>query len=166
MLSAAAETLSDFPNAQITIAGYLPEQHRSWFESQLNSLLESIRNRVEYLGSPATREEKFQILQSFDVLCVPTDYREPKGLYVLEAGLVGVPALLPNHGAFPELVNRLDCGLLFDSSDSGSLANELRRVLSGDIPSSPDLPNRVRDKFGMQATGPLIMDAIESFRAG
>ena len=51
-------------------------------------------------------------LQSLDVLSVPTTYREPKGLYVLEAWANGVPVVQPRHGSFPELMEAAGGGLL------------------------------------------------------
>ena len=35
---------------------------------------------------------------------MPTDYREPKGLTILEAWANGVPVVQPGHGSFPELI--------------------------------------------------------------
>ena len=62
---------------------------------------------------------------SFDWLCVPTDYHEPKGLYVLEAALTGVPSILPSHGAFPERVASLGSGTLYDATAADSLVKSL-----------------------------------------
>ena len=42
-----------------------------------------------------------RFLQTIDVLSVPTTYREPKGLYVLEALANGVPVVQPATAPFP-----------------------------------------------------------------
>src|SRR5437016_13208402 len=60
---------------------------------------------------------KVRFLQSLDVLSVPTTYREPKGLYVLEALANGVPVVQPRHGSFPELLERTGGGLLVNPND-------------------------------------------------
>ena len=65
--------------------------------------------------SIATRKARF--LSSIDVLSVPSGYHEPKGLYLLEAMAVGVPAVQPNHGAFPEMLGRTGGGLLVEPND-------------------------------------------------
>ncbi len=44
------------------------------------------------------------------MLSVPTTYRDPKGLFVLESLAAGVPAAQPRHGAFPEMLERLGGG--------------------------------------------------------
>jgi glycosyltransferase involved in cell wall biosynthesis len=99
--------------------------------------LETLQNRVagwkrpeafEYLGE-LTREEKIAFLQSLDVMSLPTVYRESKGLPVLEAWANAVGVVLPNHGAFPELVEQTGGGLLHEPLDPVALAAQLRRLL-------------------------------------
>ena len=51
-------------------------------------------------------------LQSLDLFSVPTDYRDPKGLFVLESLAAGVPVIQPDHGAFGELLESTGGGLL------------------------------------------------------
>ena len=58
-----------------------------------------------------------RFLQGLDVLSVPTTYREPKGLYVLEALANGVPVVQPRHGSFPELIEATGGGLLVNPDD-------------------------------------------------
>jgi glycosyltransferase involved in cell wall biosynthesis len=63
------------------------------------------------------------------VLSVPTTYREPKGLYVLEALAAGVPVVQPAHGAFPELLAATGGGRLVAPEKSGELAETLAELL-------------------------------------
>ena len=65
-----------------------------------------------------------------DVLSVPTTYREPKGLYVLEALANGVPVVQPRHGSFPELIEATGGGLLVPPGDAHALASALRQFWS------------------------------------
>jgi glycosyltransferase involved in cell wall biosynthesis len=60
---------------------------------------------------------------------VPTVYREPKGLYVLEALANGVPVVQPEHGAFPELLAG-GGGILFPPGDVVGLAKALAALLT------------------------------------
>jgi glycosyltransferase involved in cell wall biosynthesis len=60
---------------------------------------------------------------------VPTTYREPKGLYILEALANGVPVVQPEHGSFPELVKATGGGLLVRPDDPADLARGLERLL-------------------------------------
>ncbi|MCP4787265.1 MAG: glycosyltransferase family 4 protein [Fuerstiella sp.] len=162
LLAAATEILPDLPHAEIAIAGYLPDQHRRWFHRLLQKAQQRLPNRIHWLGSPDERPDKFRIISSFDVLCVPTEYNEPKGLYVLEAGLCGVPALLPAHGAFPEMIAAVKHGATYDRADTTGLSLALRSVVSAGRQPASDLPDRVKERFGMAATGPSLVEAITS----
>jgi glycosyltransferase involved in cell wall biosynthesis len=56
-------------------------------------------------------------------------YREPKGLYVLEAWANGVPVVQPRHGSFPELIEATSGGLLVEPNDPAGLAQALRDLM-------------------------------------
>ena len=60
------------------------------------------------------RQGKLDFLASLHALSVPTVYREPKGLFVLEALACGVPVVQPAHGAFPEMIERTGGGILVE----------------------------------------------------
>jgi glycosyltransferase involved in cell wall biosynthesis len=83
---------------------------------------------VEHADAP-THADKVRFMQSIDVLSVPAPYREPKGLYVLEALAAGVPVVEPRHGSFPELIAATGGGLLVNPDDPAALAVGLRRLL-------------------------------------
>jgi glycosyltransferase involved in cell wall biosynthesis len=73
--------------------------------------------------------EKIAFLQSLDLFCLPTVYRESKGLSVFEAWANGVPAVLPAHGAFPEMIDDTGGGVLCEPGDPASLAAGLKRMI-------------------------------------
>jgi glycosyltransferase involved in cell wall biosynthesis len=73
---------------------------------------------------------KVKFLQSCDVLSVPTVYREPKGLYVLEALANAVPVIQPRHGSFPELVEQTGGGVLVNPQDPEDLARAIEELLA------------------------------------
>lgn len=163
LLNAADQILSEVANAEIAIAGYLPGQHEKWFRDLLHPVQEQFPGRVNWLGSPADRHEKITVFRSFDVLCVPTSYHEPKGLYVLEAGLAGVSSVVPDHGAFPELVEDLNCGCTYDASRPDALASTLIQFISHHAGHSVALPERIELQHGMKSTGRIIRQAISEF---
>ena len=134
-LDAAAVLAPRNRRTRFMIAGYLPAQHRNWFHRRLKQAQNAASvEQILWNGSPDSRQQKFDVLRQFDLLCVPTDYQEPKGLYVLEAASLGVPSLLPNHGAFPERIEALGEGLLFEA---GSM-NHLIQTLDGFISQRMD----------------------------
>lgn len=163
LLTAAADVLTAVPNAEITIAGFLSEQHRAWFEQLLRTVATDFPNRIHWLGSPAERTQKFLMLQNFDVLCVPTDYHEPKGLYVLEAAAMGVASIVPSHGAFPELISALGHGHIYDAGSQESLTQALIAAASPDKAAATTLPASVERQFGIHTTGDVIAQVLRSF---
>lgn len=114
---------------RLLAGGYLPPEQKPYLES-VHRIAAPLGDDFEYLGSPATHLEKVACFQMFDVFSLPTVYREPKGLSVLESLANGVPVVLPDHGAFPELIASTQGGLLFPANDIGSLTDALGRMLS------------------------------------
>jgi glycosyltransferase involved in cell wall biosynthesis len=103
------------PRLKLKIAGYLGAGDRRYWQSLQRRLHEAgLDSRVEYCGE-VTRAQKIAFLQSLDVMSVPADYRESKGLSILEALANAVPVVLPEHGTYPELVGDTGGGLLFDN---------------------------------------------------
>ncbi len=112
------------PDARLRVGGYYSKQYARYFAD--------IRRRTnrwgagfEYIGSPETLAEKIAFYQSCDVLSVPTDFLEPKGLYVLEALANGTPVVQPAHGSFPELIESTGGGWLTEPKNPDSLARGL-----------------------------------------
>ncbi|QDT14562.1 glycosyltransferase family 4 protein [Alienimonas californiensis] len=107
--------------------GYLGPRDQRYFRG-LKKRTKSWGNGFEYAGAPNTLAEKASILQRFDVLSVPTVYREPKGLPVLEGWACGVPCVQPAHGAFPELLHGVPGGVLVPPGDARALAAALEAL--------------------------------------
>jgi glycosyltransferase involved in cell wall biosynthesis len=117
------------PACKLRVSGWLGEQNRPYFEKLLKELdAAGLGGEVEHVESP-DHASKVRFLQSLDVLSVPTTYREPKGLYVLEALANGVPVVQPRHGSFPELIDATGGGLLVNPDDPDDLAGGLRQLL-------------------------------------
>lgn len=117
-----------YPNTRLRIGGYLGRRDRRYFR-RLRKASRRLGSALEYVGSPASHAEKVEFLKSLDVLSVPTVYREPKGLYVLEALANGVPVVQPRHGAFPELIESTGGGILVEPGDAGELASALETLM-------------------------------------
>jgi glycosyltransferase involved in cell wall biosynthesis len=119
-----------FPGLRLRAAGYLSRAHARYVEDIHRRVAQAgLTDRVEIIGT-VDRQQKLAFLRSLDVFSVPTIYRDPKGLPVLEALASGVPVVQPNHGAFPELVQATGGGLLYNPDDPYSLAETLAQLLS------------------------------------
>ena len=121
--------LPGVPACKLRISGWLGEQNKPYLQKLLKELdAAGLGGDVEHVESP-DHASKVRFLQSLDVLSVPTTYREPKGLYVLEALANGVPVVQPRHGSFPELIAATGGGLLVNPEDPADLARGLRRLI-------------------------------------
>ncbi len=119
----------DVPSCKLRFSGWLGEHNKPYLNEIDKKLADAgLSSEVAHVESPAL-EDKIRFLRSIDVLSVPAPYREPKGLYVLEAMSQGVPVVQPRHGSFPELIERTGGGLLHNPNDPIDLANHLRRLL-------------------------------------
>ena len=119
-----------FENTKLKAAGYLGKANAKWYAD----LEQRIRNSplakdYTYLGE-VDRAAKLNLLDTIDVLAVPTTYPEPKGLYVLESLARGTPVVLPHHGSFPELIEQTGGGVTHPPGDAAALADGLAAMLA------------------------------------
>lgn len=85
------------------------------------------RDDVRYVGLYDTAECQKAIARSVAVVA-PSTWLEAFGLVVVEAMAAGVPAVAAGHGAFVELVDDGETGLLHRPGEAASLASCIRRV--------------------------------------
>ncbi len=115
--------------ARLRVAGYLGKGDRPYFQEVVRKLTQAgLRDRFDYWGE-VDRVRKIEFLNSIDVFSVPTIYRDPKGLSVLEAMANAVPVVQPDHGSFPELVKETGGGVLVDPGSPEALASAIQSLL-------------------------------------
>jgi len=150
------------PNVRLKAGGYLGHRDREFFNT-LQAEAADLGDAFQYIGSPPDTAAKIEFLKSLDVLSVPTSYREPKGLYVLEALANGVPVVQPGHGAFPELIEATGGGLLVEPGHANALADALE-ALANDPVRRIELATtgqkKVRELFG---PGRMAEKSLELF---
>jgi glycosyltransferase involved in cell wall biosynthesis len=118
-----------FPGLRLKAAGYLSRAHSSYVDGIRRRLKKAgVSDQADIIGT-VDRQQKLDFLHSLDVFSVPTVYRDPKGLPVLEALASGVPVVQPEHGAFPELLAATGGGLLHKPGDPVDLSEKLAKLL-------------------------------------
>ncbi|HKX90528.1 MAG TPA: glycosyltransferase family 4 protein, partial [Sphingopyxis sp.] len=116
------------PPSRLLVAGYLPPEQRPYLEAIAEGLRGAgLGEEFVYRGA-LDRARKVRFFHEIDVLSVPSPYREPKGLYLLEAMACGVPVVQPNHGAFPEVIARTGGGVLAKSEAGADIAAALEQL--------------------------------------
>jgi glycosyltransferase involved in cell wall biosynthesis len=136
ILADAVHDLKQMPDAppfRLRVSGWLGDNHRRFLDDIRQRFhLNGFADSFEHVECP-DHLSKVGFLQSLDVLSVPTVYREPKGLYVLEALANGVPVVQPRHGSFPELIEKTGGGLLVNPEDPEDLARGLKQLLTSPL---------------------------------
>jgi glycosyltransferase involved in cell wall biosynthesis len=147
------------PTAKLQIAGWLGKQHHDYW-NKLKSKLDSAKLQDDYkFWGTIDRKQKVEFLSEIDVLSVPTTYREPKGLFALEAMAAGVPYLLPDHGAFPEMHAKAQAGRLHTADSVDHLATALREMLD-DIQGTRQYSEKCRNYIRQHATSEIEASAV------
>lgn len=124
---------------------------------------EGLLSETEF-STNLSHEEKIEFFKSLTVMSVPTAYPEAFGLYVIEAMAAGVPVVQPSEGAFPELIEETDGGLLFDPRDPEDHAAALEKLLS-DVTLAQTMGERgraaVTEKFRVERMAREIIEIFE-----
>lgn len=117
----------------LAVAGWLGERDRPYFEEQRRKIAEAgLGDRFHYAGE-VDHAGKVEFLAGLDIFCVPSVYRESKGLPILEALANGVPVVVPDHGSLPEMIQSTGGGVLVEPESAEALAEALRK-LAADAP--------------------------------
>ena len=115
----------DHAHLSLHVAGWLGQQNQAYFNELKKRINDAgLSERFHHHGSPDL-DGKIEFLRSLDLLSVPTDYADPKGLFALESLASGVPVVLPDHGAFGELIESTGGGLTFEPGDIDGLCEAI-----------------------------------------
>ncbi len=117
------------PPLRLEAAGWMSPAERPYLSRIEKRLAEAgLADRFRYAGE-VDRPAKIAMLRSLFVFAAPAVYRESKGLPVVEAWAAGTPVVLPQHGAFSEMVADCGGGLLHAPNDPDALAAALARLI-------------------------------------
>jgi glycosyltransferase involved in cell wall biosynthesis len=113
------------PNLKLKIAGSKLKTDEPFLESIREKLeAANLLEAVEFKHN-LSAEEKVRYLSSLTLFSTPAEYGESFGLYVLEAVASGLPVIQPDSAAFPELLESLNTGLLYETGNYKSLAQKI-----------------------------------------
>lgn len=153
------------PDVRLNVGGFLGPAQRKYFQD-ISRAAAPLGNDFTYLGSPETVAQKAAFLQTIDVLSVPTEFLEPKGLYILEAWANGVPVVQPRHGSFPEMIEKTGGGLLVEPKSPAALADGLYELLSNEdhrMQLALTGYERVRSEFSQEYMAQQTLDLFRTF---
>ena len=132
-------------------------------QGMIVQLIENLRLTEHIIRTKFVPDDLRTILFAASTCVVyPSIHREPFGMVPVEAGAFGTPAVVPAYGGVAKTIdiNGYKSGLHFDVWDSGSLADQLQRLIEdkqlwqqlseqgpkvADYYSVPNLANRILD---------------------
>jgi glycosyltransferase involved in cell wall biosynthesis len=147
-------------------AGYLSKKDLAFFQKAVKQINDSgFGDSFEYWGE-VDRNKKIEFLNNIHVLSVPAPYKEPKGLYILEALANGVPVVQPPHGSFPELIRATGGGILAKSAAAEDIATGIESFIN-DRMKIEELGHRgkvvVHAEFGDDLMADKTLDIYRKF---
>lgn len=144
---------------RLVIGGYAAKNQRAYVRNAQRRLaMAGVAHRAELVGT-VDRAGKLALLKRLDILSVPTEYPEAKGLYVLEALAAGVPVVQPGHGAFPELIESTGGGVLYEPAGGSALLAEALDGLVTDAALRAELGRRGQQMVAERFTDRIMADA-------
>lgn len=135
--------------------------------------VEALRRRLVDVGlggevewhANVTREAKQDLLRRAWLFSVPARYPEAFGLYLVEAMASGVPAVMPDHAAFPEIIVMTGGGVCVSPEDPVALAEAWRALLADD-PRRMALGRAAREgverHYGAEAMAERFLEGLKS----
>ena len=113
----------------LEIAGGMTDEDEPFVKEQKSKLADAGYSNCSTFHPNIKREEKLTFLRDLSVFSVPSRYAEAFGLYVVEALAAGTPVVLPKSGAFPEIVENTNGGIIYEDNTSAALAQSLGELL-------------------------------------
>jgi glycosyltransferase involved in cell wall biosynthesis len=113
---------------QLMIVGSITDNNVS-YEKELKRLVREfdLDNTIEFTGH---RTDIPEILQSLDLLVVPSSSFEACSMVVLEAYACGVPVIGSDLGGTPELIDEGKTGYIFKATDEDDLAKKILLIIN------------------------------------
>lgn len=139
-IDAAATVASRHPEATFRIIGD-PPPGEEWRAAALTQRA-AAHGLGDRLSLEGYRDDIPAVLESVDVLIVPSLWPEPFGLVIAEGMRARCAVIAADHGAAPELLEHGQCGVLVAPGDIDALAGALDSLL--DDPA-------LRDRLGSAA---------------
>ncbi len=122
LLEVFRNVVAQIPQARLLLMG--EGSLRPTVEARIQSL--GLSSVVRVLGA---RADARQILHGLDAYVNPAD-AEAFGIATVEAMLAGLPIVVADSGALPELITHQHSGLVVNAQDAGAFAAALVRVLT------------------------------------
>ena len=118
------------PGVRLRISGGLGPEDGPFVDAMRRRLAAVGAEADAEIGPPLERAGRQELLRQVSVVAVPARQAEAFGLFVAESMAAGVPVVLSNIGAYPELVAETGGGTLVEPDNPAALADTLYGLLA------------------------------------
>ena len=148
LMSSMVTVLEEFSNVRLLIVGdtSIPEGYKFTIKARIRQFIgaqyHTINDYKEYaeklgiskfLYFTGWRNDVNELMNTLDILILPSKYPEGFGRSLIEAGACGIPVIASRLGAASEIVIDGDNGILYDPTDSLALSNSMISLLTNDL---------------------------------
>jgi glycosyltransferase involved in cell wall biosynthesis len=117
---------------KLKVAAKVYPEERSYFQQDIEPLLDRSRSFVEFVGEVGDRD-KDEFLGNAYALVFPIDWPEPFGLVMIEAMACGTPVIAWRCGSVPEVIDDGITGFIVEDIDAAVRAVDRVADLSRSI---------------------------------
>lgn len=121
---------SQFKNLQLHLTGGYSQEDQPFVKDQLYLLKRASCLQDVRIFHDFNRINRIAFLKNLSLLSVPVAGGEAFGTYLLEAAACSVPVVQPADGAFPELVKKLQGGIVYHPNTAELLAMRIDELLN------------------------------------
>jgi len=120
----------EFEDVGLVLTGGYTGDDRKYLSGIRHKLKENgLQDQVEF-HEEFEEEGLREFLEKVSMVSVPVRNGEAFGIYLLECMASGVPVVQPALGAFPEIVNLTEGGVIYESNTPETLAESLEGLLT------------------------------------
>ena len=153
------------PELELRIAGGMTDDDAPYVEEQKEKIRAAgLDGQTTFLPN-VDRDGKLAFLRDLTLFSVPSRYPEAFGLYVVEALAAGVPVVLPHSGAFPEIIEATEGGLLYQPEKTSALPDASRkpsRPSRGSPCHGPSWTRSGAERFSNKTLAVELVDLVKS----
>lgn len=132
---------------------------------KLKNLINNLKigNHIKFHGK-VDRNQLLKIYKDYDLFLLPSTFREPFGVVLIEAMSQGVPIVATDTGGIPEVITHELNGLLVSPEDSIKMAEAVKRLIDNPL-LAQEISNNgikiVRKKFNQNRIIVLIENYLK-----
>lgn len=155
-----------FDDVKLTITGGSTGADKKFIKGVYKSLRDAkLFDQVDF-QEKFDNEDRTFFFQKVSIVSVPVRKGEAFGIYLTEAMAAGIPIVQPPLGAFPEIVNVSNGGIIYEKNEPKYLAAALKDLLSDKAKMkelSKNARNSVENGFNINLQTDKLVEIYKSF---